>query len=107
MSLDAFMAEHTSEDNASFSEILEGINKRKRERYQWLHGQIEQKQVQELLAICQYVLSEENFHDGFATCLQLCPWLPHIFSHKHLVLDMYFQGVNSAESDANLQGMLS
>lgn len=45
MSLDAFMAEHTSEDNASFSEILEGINKRKRERYQWLHGQIEQKKV--------------------------------------------------------------
>lgn len=43
MSLDAFMAEHTSEDNASFSEILEGINKRKRERYKWLHGQIEEK----------------------------------------------------------------
>lgn len=45
MSLDAFMAEHTSEDNASFSDILEGINKRKRERYHWLHGQIEQKKV--------------------------------------------------------------
>lgn len=69
MSLDAFMAEHTSEDNASFSEILEGINKRKRERYQWLHGQIEQKQVQELLAICQYVLSEENFHDVICNLL--------------------------------------
>ena len=41
------MAQHTSEDNASFSEILEGINKRKRERYEWLHGQIEKKQVTE------------------------------------------------------------
>ena len=38
MSLDRFMAKHTSEDNASFGEILEGINKRRRERYAWVHG---------------------------------------------------------------------
>jgi len=45
MSLDAFMAQHNSEDNASFAEILEGINKRKRERYAWLHGQVKAKEV--------------------------------------------------------------
>ena len=45
------MAEHTSEDNASFAEILEGINKRKRERYNWLHGQIKEKEVCLLLAL--------------------------------------------------------
>ena len=30
VSLDQFMAHHTSEDNASFQEILEDTNKRKR-----------------------------------------------------------------------------
>ena len=44
MSLDAFMATHTSEDNASFAEILEGINKRKRERHAWLHNQVKDKE---------------------------------------------------------------
>ena len=44
MSLDAFMATHTSEDNASFAEILEGINKRKRERHAWLHTQVKDKE---------------------------------------------------------------
>lgn len=38
MSLDKFMAKHMSEDNASFKEILDGINKRRREKYAWVHG---------------------------------------------------------------------
>ena len=63
MSLDAFMAEHTSEDNASFSEILEGINKRKRERYQWLHGQIEKKQVRDMPAPFWEKSSPNTNHD--------------------------------------------
>ena len=47
MSLDQFMAKHTSEDNASFGEILEGINKRRRERYAWVHGGSKGDQVRQ------------------------------------------------------------
>eukprot|EP01087_Luapelamoeba_hula_P017232 TRINITY_DN5413_c0_g1_i1.p1 TRINITY_DN5413_c0_g1~~TRINITY_DN5413_c0_g1_i1.p1 ORF type:complete len:643 (+),score=205.11 TRINITY_DN5413_c0_g1_i1:28-1929(+) len=37
LSLDGFLATHTSEDNASFDVIIERTNERKRERYKWLH----------------------------------------------------------------------
>lgn len=36
MSLDKFMAQHTSEDNASFNEIVEASNKRRRVIKPWL-----------------------------------------------------------------------
>lgn len=36
VSLDAFLAAHTSEDNASFQEILESVNKRRRCAAAWL-----------------------------------------------------------------------
>jgi len=36
MSLDKFMAQHTSEDNASFNEIVEASNKRRRVMKPWL-----------------------------------------------------------------------
>ncbi|KAI0080244.1 hypothetical protein K474DRAFT_1704802 [Panus rudis PR-1116 ss-1] len=35
MSLDAFQARYTSEDNASFTEILEDENKKRKEKYGW------------------------------------------------------------------------
>ncbi|THH20837.1 hypothetical protein EW146_g593 [Bondarzewia mesenterica] len=35
LSLDAFQARYTSEDNSSFTQILDGENQRRRERYGW------------------------------------------------------------------------
>ena len=45
MSLDQFTSKFTSADNASFDEIMEGINKRHREKHAWLYRAIEQKKV--------------------------------------------------------------
>ena len=39
MSLDGFMAKHTSEDNASFVEVLEESNRRRRLSKPWLFQQ--------------------------------------------------------------------
>lgn len=39
MSLDRFMAKHTSEDNASFQQIMEESNKRRRLNKPWLFEQ--------------------------------------------------------------------
>lgn len=39
LSLDQFQARYTSEDNASFNEILEKMNLRKKEKYSWLYDQ--------------------------------------------------------------------
>ncbi|KAF9942055.1 hypothetical protein BGZ65_011356 [Modicella reniformis] len=39
LSLDQFQARYTSEDNASFIEIVEKINAQKREKYRWLYEQ--------------------------------------------------------------------
>ena len=39
MSLDRFMAKHTSEDNASFAQIMEDSNKRRRLNKPWLFEQ--------------------------------------------------------------------
>ena len=41
MSLDRFMAKHTSEDNASFGQILEESNKRRRLSKPWLFQQMD------------------------------------------------------------------
>lgn len=38
MSLDQFQAMYTSEDNASFNEIMEKVNARKKEEYNWMHN---------------------------------------------------------------------
>lgn len=45
MSLDGFQARHTSEDNASFTQILEEENRRRREKYKWAWDA--QKRVEE------------------------------------------------------------
>ncbi|KJE97315.1 nuclear protein Es2 [Capsaspora owczarzaki ATCC 30864] len=37
LSLDEFLATHTSEDNASFAEIMERTQKRNREKYAWMY----------------------------------------------------------------------
>ncbi|KAG0031222.1 DiGeorge syndrome critical region protein 14 [Podila clonocystis] len=39
LSLDQFQARYTSEDNASFNEILEKMNMRKKEKYSWMYDQ--------------------------------------------------------------------
>jgi protein DGCR14 len=39
--LDGFLRGYTSEDNASFGELVEVANERKRERYAWLYGEEE------------------------------------------------------------------
>ncbi|KAG0374513.1 hypothetical protein BGX24_010320 [Mortierella sp. AD032] len=39
LSLDQFQMRYTSEDNASFNEIIEKINTQKREKYKWLYDQ--------------------------------------------------------------------
>ncbi|KAF8985968.1 hypothetical protein BGZ46_000054 [Entomortierella lignicola] len=44
LSLDQFQARYTSEDNASFNEIIEKINAQKREKYRWMYDQ-EKKQM--------------------------------------------------------------
>ncbi|KAI9139358.1 nuclear protein Es2-domain-containing protein [Paraphysoderma sedebokerense] len=43
LSLDAFQTKYTSEDNASFSEILDKMNEKKRERYRWIYDKEKQK----------------------------------------------------------------
>ncbi|KAG0347615.1 hypothetical protein BG004_007376 [Podila humilis] len=39
LSLDQFQSRYTSEDNASFNEILEKMNMRKKEKYHWMYDQ--------------------------------------------------------------------
>ncbi|KAI1310548.1 DiGeorge syndrome critical region protein 14 [Mortierella claussenii] len=39
LSLDQFQSQYTSEDNASFNQIVEKINRQKREKYSWLYEQ--------------------------------------------------------------------
>lgn len=39
LSLDQFQMRYTSEDNASFNEIIEKINSQKKEKYKWLYDQ--------------------------------------------------------------------
>ncbi|KAF9112996.1 hypothetical protein BGX27_002392 [Mortierella sp. AM989] len=39
LSLDQFQARYTSEDNASFNDIIEKINTQKREKYRWIYDQ--------------------------------------------------------------------
>lgn len=56
MSLDAFQSKYTSEDNASFSEIVERANEQKKEKYRWVYDKetnqlkLEGGQEQKLLA---------------------------------------------------------
>ncbi|KAI8601469.1 nuclear protein DGCR14 [Dissophora ornata] len=47
LTLDQFQARYTSEDNASFGEIIERINTQKREKYRWMYEQ--EKKNQRLL----------------------------------------------------------
>ncbi|KAF9951847.1 DiGeorge syndrome critical region protein 14 [Mortierella alpina] len=44
LTLDQFQARYTSEDNASFNEIVEKINARKKEKYRWMYDQENQSQ---------------------------------------------------------------
>lgn len=48
MTLDRFLAKNTSEDNASFGQIMENSSKKHREKYEWLYKQEgERKELQE------------------------------------------------------------
>jgi protein DGCR14 len=49
MGLDAFLATHTSEDNASFELILERMNEKKREKYKWVYEKEEAARKAQLL----------------------------------------------------------
>ncbi|KAH9082123.1 nuclear protein DGCR14 [Lactarius deliciosus] len=51
MSLDAFQARYTSEDNASFTEILDEENVRRRERYGWAWDAQRRVEAQRLKAL--------------------------------------------------------
>ncbi|CAO3569177.1 unnamed protein product [Mortierella alpina] len=44
LTLDQFQARYTSEDNASFNEIVEKINARKKEKFRWMYDQENQSQ---------------------------------------------------------------
>ncbi|KAL2653004.1 hypothetical protein R1flu_021132 [Riccia fluitans] len=61
LSLDMFLRRYTSEDNASFSKILEKVNKQKRERYKFL---TEKELVSSSLRITP---KEDRITDGFGT----------------------------------------
>ena len=51
LSLDQFLASHTSEDNASFSDIVDKMNERKREKYKWLYDREEKAQASQQLLL--------------------------------------------------------
>lgn len=60
MSLDAFLKRHTSEDNESFSKIIDKMNKKTREKYRYLHDAESQPE--------QSIAEEgDRITDGFGT----------------------------------------
>ncbi|KAL3691780.1 hypothetical protein R1sor_005431 [Riccia sorocarpa] len=61
LSLDKFLWRYTSEDNASFSKILEKVNKQKRERYKFLTGkELESSNL-------RIASKEDRVTDGYGT----------------------------------------
>lgn len=48
LTLDRFLAKHTSEDNASFAELLQDMNERRKRAAPWLHRLHQQVQLCEV-----------------------------------------------------------
>ena len=56
MSLDAYLSRHTSEDNASFSEILHESQQKHREKHAWLFAQ-EQERLKVVECFILFILA--------------------------------------------------
>lgn len=67
MSLDSFLARHTSEDNASFAELLAAMNKRRRITAEFWHPQ----HVQAPLTLEGSLANDHRPTDGFGTSGQV------------------------------------